>query len=146
MNNSIQFIKEVNIKSKAQKELIDTLNAFVKGYQEQYYTSNLSKDFDINIEILRTKRRIELEQNKQIQDKAREKSVLAKFISTTNILIGKKVVYMIEDRKNVYNLKSTSMQNLKVEYEMPLDYYLNPIDFQLTIEFLLRGGKYETNY
>lgn len=145
MKNSIQLLKDFNAKSDSQKKCIEILDAFVKGYLNESSNAFLSSDFSISIDVVSARNRIELEQMNNIKELAKKKSVSLKFFPQTKILFGNKVAYNISNSKNADSFIESKMQNIKVEYELPLDLKLNPIDFNHTINFLLNGGNYETD-
>ena len=55
------------------------------------------------------------------------------------------MVNIFEEESGKIVFRKTSMQHINIEYEIPLDHILSPLDFQDTLNFLLNGGAYETN-
>lgn len=145
MGTSTKFIDEVEAKSNSQKQLIELLKLYIEGVKEENFGKRISTDFDIDIEIVRAKRRVEAEQNKKIRKQANEHSVFLSLFPVTHLLIGNKVSYFYENDENVYQKEPSPLQEFSYELEIPLDYTINPIDFQYTLNYLLKGGKYETD-
>lgn len=145
MGTSTKFIDEVEIKSDSQKQLIELLKLYIEGVKEENFGRNISKDFDIDIEIIRAKRRVEVEQSKQIRKQADERSTFLSLFPTTHLLIGDKVSYIYENDEKIYQREPSPLHEFRFELEIPLDYLINPIDFDQTLNFLLNGGKYETD-
>lgn len=145
MGTSTKFIEEMKIKSESQKQLVELLNLYIDGIKEENFDKNLSKDFDIDSEIVKAKQRIQLEQGKKIHDESEKHSFFASLFPITRLLIGDKFSYIYEDNGKVYQKPPAPLQGISFEYEFPLDYLINPIDFDYTLNFLLDGGNYETN-
>ena len=127
------------------KELIEMLKIYVDGVKEENFYKKLSHDFDIDSRVLEAKRRIDIEQNKKINEKSEQESIFSRFFPPVRILIGEKVVNIFEEESGKIVFRKTSMQHINIEYEIPLDHILSPLDFQDTLNFLLNGGAYETN-
>jgi len=145
MGTSTKFIDEVEAKSDSQKQLIELLKLYIEGVKEENFGKRISRDFDIDIEIVRAKRRVEAEQSKQISKKADEHSLFLSLFPVTHLLIGNKVSYFYENDEKVYQKEPSPLQEFSYELEIPLDYTINPIDFQYTLSYLLKGGKHETD-
>ena len=145
MGTSTKFVSEVEAKSNSQKQLIDLLKSYIDGVKEENFGKSISEDFDIDIEIVRAKSRVEAEQNKQIKKQADEHSLFLSLFPVTHLLIGNKVSYLYENNERVYQKEPTPLHEFSYKLEIPLDYLINPIDFQLTLNYLLRGGKYEAD-
>lgn len=145
MGASEKFISKAIPISKSQKELIEMLKIYVDGVKEENFYKKLSHDFDIDSRVLEAKRRIDIEQNKKINEKSEQESIFSRFFPPVRILIGEKVVNIFEEESGKIVFRKTSMQHINIEYEIPLDHILSPLDFQDTLNFLLNGGAYETN-
>ena len=145
MGASEKFISKAIPISRSQKELIEMLKIYVDGVKEENFNKKLSHDFDIDSRVLEAKRRIDIEQNKKINEKSEQESIFSRFFPPVRILIGEKVVNIFEEESGKIVFRKTSMQHINLEYEIPLDYILSPLDFQDTLNFLLNGGAYETN-
>lgn len=145
MGTSTKFINEVEPKSDSQKQLIELLKLYIESVKEDNFGKRISTDFDIDIEIVRAKRRVEAEQNEKIRKQTDEYSLFSSLFPVTHLLIGNKVSYFYENNEKVYQRKPFPLQEFNYELEIPLDYTINPIDFQCTISYLLKGGKYETD-
>lgn len=145
MGTSTKFINEVEAKSDSQKQLIELLKLYIEGIKEENFGKRISTDFDIDIEIVRAKRRIEAEQSKEISKQADEHSLFLSLFPITHLLIGNKVSYFYESGEEVYQKAPSPLHEFSYELEIPLDYTINPIDFQCTLNYLLNGGKNETD-
>ena len=143
IKNSSEFLKEVKPSSNHQKELVEMLDAFVTGYYNQYQ-KDLSKDFNINNDILSARRRLDSELNKKMNEDAEKKSIFYSLFHRVNILFGDRVAFSVDDKFGDTEFNETKMSKFEVEYEIPLDYLFNRIDYNHTINFLLNGGKDET--
>ena len=145
MGTSMKFITEAKINSQTQKNLIDLLKLYIERIKEENFGRSISKDFDIDVEIVRAKRRVDLEQSKKIKKQSDERSVLANLFKTTHLLIGNKYSHFYEKDKKIYQNKPSKLQEFSYELEMPLDYMMNRVDFEHTLDYLLNGGIDETN-
>ena len=145
MGTSSKFINEVDAKSDSQKQLIELLKLYIEGVKEENFGKSTSTDFDIDLEIIRAKRRVELEQSKKIRKQADEHSLFLSLFPATHLLIGNKVSYFYENNEKVYQKEPSPLHEFNYELEIPLDYIITPIDFQYTLNYLLKGGKHETD-
>ena len=145
IGNSKKFLSEVKCTTDSQAKLIDYLNDFVSYYQSQF-ENKITNDFALNLEILRARQRIDLEENKKMIEDATKRSALFSLFPAERIIIGNRVAYSVKDLKNnIINTRETPMQNISIKCEFPLDCIINPIEFYQTIDFFLNGGQDEIN-
>lgn len=145
INNSNEFINNSLPKTNSQKELIWTLKEFVLNYDKDIKNSYVSKDFEIDSDIVNAKIIADNNLKKEITEEAYKKSVFYNLINHTTILRGNKVVFVSNFNNPNDRNKSTNMHPFGVGYEYPLDYLIDPIGYEITISFLLNGGKDEIN-
>lgn len=145
ISTSGKFINQCKPETDSQKQLLEYLKLYIEGVREENNRENLSKDFEIDMEIIRAKQRIDKEQSEEISKNAEDASIFGKLFPRTHILKGLKVSNITDTANGVCINKPIPMQEFSFEYELPIDLKMSPIDFEDTLDYLLAGGKYETN-
>lgn len=144
MGTSTKFMDEVQAKSDSQKQLIELLKLYIEGVKEENFGKRISKDFDIDIEVVRARRHVNAEQSKKIKKQADQQSIFLDLFPVTHLLIGNKFSCFYENEGKVYQNEPSPLQEFSYELEIPLDYTISPIDFRYALNYLLKGGNYET--
>ena len=125
----------------------DSENIFTKYLKNKVKLYDEEEKIKYNMEIFKpdTKRIIEyrkyqFKQNKKINKIARQKSILANLFKSNIILYGKRYGITVTT-KNSKEIFVENMHEFKYEYQYPLEYLVDPVEYMEKINLLKSLGR-----